>query len=298
MTIQHSYQTHTPVGALYLVPTPIGNLEDMTFRAVTILKTCDLILAEDTRHTQKLLNHFAITTPQKSFHKFNTQERLPEVIQRLKAGEVLAEVSDAGMPVISDPGEALVAACVAEGIPVIPLPGANAALTGLVASGLPATTFTFVGFLPRQSKERQRVLAGYTNQGATLMFYESPHRLREALVDCEAVFGSDRSACVVRELTKQHEEFNRGTLAELVAYYTEQPAVKGEICFLVAGNPHPKTETEQLNEQLQDLTLKAQVEWWMTHDRIAAKSAIKKVAKLNQLPKQTVYAAYHDLEGR
>ncbi|MDO4670021.1 MAG: 16S rRNA (cytidine(1402)-2'-O)-methyltransferase [Aerococcus sp.] len=298
MAIQRSYQETTEWGALYLVPTPIGNLEDMTFRAVDVLKTADLILAEDTRHTQKLLNHFAIMTPQKSFHKFNTQERIPEVIAWLKAGQTIAEVSDAGMPVISDPGQALVMACVAEGIAVIPLPGANAALTGLVASGLSADTFTFVGFLPRQSKERRHVLTQYQNQGETLMFYESPHRLKDALVDCAAVFGPERQACVVRELTKQYEEFNRDTLQGLIAYYQENKTVKGEICFLVAGNPNPQTEAEQLNDNLQDLSLKEQVEWWMAHDQIKPKPAIKKVAKLNGLAKQAVYMAYHEIEGR
>ncbi|MDO4679938.1 MAG: 16S rRNA (cytidine(1402)-2'-O)-methyltransferase [Aerococcus sp.] len=297
MTIQKSYQNNQQ-GALYLVPTPIGNLGDMTFRAVEVLKQSDLILAEDTRHTQKLLNHFEITTPQKSFHKFNTQERIPEIIEELEQGRMIAEVSDAGMPVISDPGSALVQECVKAQIPVIPLPGANAALTGLVASGLEADSFTFIGFLPRQSKARMEQLNQYQNHADTLMFYESPHRLKSALQDCLKVFGSTRKACVVRELTKQHEEFNRGTLEELVDYYTAHSEVKGEICFLVNGNPHPKTENEQLNDQLQILSLKEQVTWWMDHDQIAVKPAIKKVAKLNDLAKQDVYKAYHEIEGR
>ena len=292
---QKSYQQLSDEGRLYLVPTPIGNLEDMTFRAVQCLKDCDLILAEDTRHTQKLLNHFQIKTPQKSFHKYNTEERIPEILALISEGKKIAQVSDAGMPVISDPGSELVARCCQEGMTVIPLPGANASLTGLIASGLKADCFTFIGFLKRKQKERLERLETFQNSEATMMFYESPFRLLQTLKDCQTVYGSERQAVVVRELTKQYEEFNRGSLEELVAYFEEQSQIKGEISFYVAGNPHPTTKDKMIQSSLDHLSLKEQVDWWMKKEDLTTKEAIKKVAKQTQLKKQEVYCAYHEL---
>lgn len=292
MFIQKSYD-EANTGCLYLVPTPIGNLSDMTFRAIDTLRDADLILAEDTRHTRKLLTHFEIDTPMQSFHKFNTEERLPEVIEHLKNGAVLAQVSDAGMPIISDPGQALVEACVREEISVVPLPGANAGLTGLVASGLSGEHFTFVGFLPRQKKAAQELLERYQNAQDTLIFYESPHRLKDTLKRCAAVFGADRNACVARELTKQYETFYRGTLQELMDYSNDVKEVKGEICLLVSGNVHAVV-VDDLAEQ-HDLPYEEQVAWVIENEGLKPKEAIKRVAKSNQVPKQTVYAAYHHI---
>ncbi len=297
MQQQKSFANEETQGNLYLVPTPIGNLEDMTFRALKVLQAVDLILAEDTRHTQKLLNHFEIDKPQKSFHKYNTQERIPEILSLLASGKNLAQVSDAGMPVISDPGSELVQACLKAGIPVIPLPGANAALTGLVASGLKSEAFTFIGFLPKKAKDRRQQLMTYQNAGETLMIYESPYRISQTIETAIEVFGPDRPACVVRELTKSYEEFNRGSLAELGTYYQENPAVKGEICFYIEGNPHPKSAAEQLQAGIDHLPLKGQVEWWMEEERLSSKEAIKKVAKNKGLKKQEVYQAYHEIGG-
>lgn len=281
------------VGQLYLVPTPIGNLEDMTFRAVNILKEADLILAEDTRHSQKLLNHFEIATPQLSYHEHNEKERQAEVLAKLAEGQRIAQISDAGMPAISDPGADLVTACIAANVPVIPLPGASAGLTALIASGLNPDRFAFIGFLPRKKNDRLQSLQDHVNVPYTMIFYESPFRLKQTLADMMGVFGADRSAVVVRELTKSYENFVRGTLGELVDYYGVHPDVKGEICLLLAGNDHPQSNDDLLQSALADLSLAEQVDWWMTNDSLTSKQAIKKVAKQNGLAKQEVYAAYH-----
>ncbi|MEN9217239.1 MAG: 16S rRNA (cytidine(1402)-2'-O)-methyltransferase, partial [Gloeomargarita sp. HHBFW_bins_162] len=221
-------------GRLYLVATPIGNLEDMTFRAVRILREVDLIAAEDTRHTGKLLQHFGITTPQISYHHHNRRERQGELVQRLHRGEQIALVSDAGIPGISDPGTELVNACLAVNIPVIPIPGANAAVTALCASGLATEAFLFLGFLPPKRTARQQRLLEIKDIQATLIFYEAPHRLVASLTDMVTVLGGERSAVVARELTKLYEEFWRGTLAQAQAHFEHQPP-KGEITLLVSG---------------------------------------------------------------
>lgn len=282
-------------GTLFLVPTPIGNLEDMTFRAVKALKTVDLILAEDTRNTQKLLNHFEITTPQLSFHEHNTQQRIPEIIAKLRDGMSIAQVSDAGMPVISDPGADLVVACIAADLKVVPLPGANAAVTGLIASGLPSDQFAFIGFLPRKKSERIAFLTNHANFPYTMMFYESPHRIRQTILDAQTTLGGERQAVVVRELTKTYEEFTRGTLAELTGYYSEERTVKGEICLLIAGNSEPESEASLLQSILDEKPLKEQVQWWMEQENMSSKLAIKQVSKQTGIPKREVYDAYHDL---
>ena len=230
-------------GTLYLVPTPIGNLDDMTFRAVKVLTGADLIAAEDTRHTQQLLNHFDIHTPEISFHEHNTEQRIPELIGKLKAGLTIAQCSDAGMPSISDPGKELVAAAVKEGIPVVPLPGANAGLTALIASGLVPQPFYFYGFLERKHQQQVQELEQLRNRSETMIFYEAPHRLKKTLKVMAEVFGDDRQAVLARELTKRYEEFSRGSLAELTAFYDEhQP--RGEYVVLIAGNPHPDEDVQ------------------------------------------------------
>ncbi|MFV8261152.1 16S rRNA (cytidine(1402)-2'-O)-methyltransferase [Aerococcus viridans] len=295
--VQHSFtkQENEGFGTLYLVPTPIGNLEDMTFRAVNTLKSVDMILAEDTRNTQKLLNHFEVTTGQMSYHQHNSQTRIPQILAMLKEGQSLAQVSDAGMPAISDPGFELAQAAIAEGIRVVPLPGANAALTGLVASGLDTDQFTFIGFLPRKKSEKKAFLDGLVNFPYTMMFYESPYRLVQTLEDCRDAFGPDRPAVVVRELTKKFEEFNRGSLDDLAVHFDQNGPIKGEICFYISGNDAPVTEATMLQDALEEISLKDQVDWWMGQKDLSTKDAIKQVAKQTGVNKRDVYAAYHEI---
>ncbi len=221
-------------GVLYVVGTPIGNLEDMTFRAVRILQTVDVIAAEDTRHTGKLLQHFQVETPQISCHQHNIQSRLPVLLERLHAGQKLALVTDAGMPGISDPGYELVQACVLEGILVVPIPGPTAAITALSASGLPTDRFCFEGFLPVKGGARRTRLTALQPETRTMILYEAPHRLRQTLKDLAETLGIDRSTVVSRELTKRYETFWRGTLAEAIAHFAvEDP--RGEFTLVVAG---------------------------------------------------------------
>ena len=218
---------------LYLVPTPVGNLADMTYRAVTVLREVDLILAEDTRTSKTLLQHYQINTPMQSNHKYNEHQKLGQIIDRLHAGENIAVITDAGTPGISDPGFLVVRECVKEGIEVETLPGATAFVPALVNSGLPCDRFVFEGFLP-QKKGRQTKLNSLTECKYTMVFYESPFRLVKTLEQLAEVLGADRRAAVCREITKLHEETQRGTLAELSQYYTEK-GVKGEIVIIVAG---------------------------------------------------------------
>lgn len=228
MQTQQSFAAHAGVGTLYLVPTPIGNLQDMTYRAVETLKTVDLIAAEDTRNTQKLLNHFEITTKQISFHEHNTQERIPQLVEKLQAGVNLAQVSDAGMPSISDPGKELVAACIQANIPVVPLPGANAGLTALIASGLVPQPFYFYGFLPRKKNEQKADLAQLAQRHETVVLYESPFRVAKTLALLATVCEGNRPIVACRELTKRYEEFARGTLTEMVAW-AQDHQLKGNL---------------------------------------------------------------------
>ena len=218
---------------LYLVPTPVGNLADMTYRAVSVLQSVDLILAEDTRTSKTLLQHYQINTPMQSNHKYNEHQKLGQIIDRLHAGENIAVITDAGTPGISDPGFLVVRECVKEGIEVETLPGATAFVPALVNSGLPCDRFVFEGFLP-QKKGRQTKLNSLTDCKYTMVFYESPFRLVKTLEQLAEVLGADRRAAVCREITKLHEETQRGTLAELVQHYTEK-GVKGEIVLIVAG---------------------------------------------------------------
>lgn len=263
-------------GTLYLVPTPIGNLDDMTFRAVKVLTGADLIAAEDTRHTQQLLNHFDIHTPEISFHEHNTEQRIPELIGKLKAGLTIVQCSDAGMPSISDPGKELVAAAVKEGIPVVPLPGANAGLTALIASGLVPQPFYFYGFLERKHQQQVQELEQLRNRSETMIFYEAPHRLKKTLKVMAEVFGDDRQAVLARELTKRYEEFSRGSLAELTAFYDEhQP--RGEY----VQNDEAGTPIEQIDQKISE--------------GLSTNAAIKLVAKKNKLNRQELYKQYHNI---
>ena len=221
-------------GMLYLCATPIGNLGDITYRAVEMLRAADVIAAEDTRHTRGLLAHYDIHTPMTSYHEHNKEEKGAELIARMWAGETVVCVSDAGLPGIADPGGDLARRAIAEGIPVTPLPGANAALSALICAGLPLDGFTFVGFLPRKEKKRREVLTRIAVYPETLIFYEAPHRLRETLAVLAAAFGTERRACAAREMTKKFEEYRRMTLGDLLAHYREHEP-RGEFVLIVAG---------------------------------------------------------------
>ena len=287
---QKSFKRNSVYGDLYLVPTPIGNLEDMSYRSVRMLQESALIASEDTRNTQKLLNHFEIHTPQKSLHEHNYKERVPQLIALLKEGKTIAQVSDAGMPSISDPGHELVLACIKEGISVISIPGPTAGMTALIASGLMPQPFLFYGFLPRKKKEQKETLKKLKEQTATLIFYESPYRITATLTNFLEIFGN-RQGVLCRELTKVHEEYLRGSTEELLAYIEEHP-VKGECCLLVEGNLF-ETPVTEVDEELG--TLKEQVEAKIASGE-KPNAAIKAVALKNGLKKQEVYRQYHELD--
>lgn len=277
----------TQPGTLYLCPTPLGNLEDMSFRAIRILKEAAAIAAEDTRHTIKLLNHFDIHVPLISYHEHNKTERGPEIIQRLLQGDTIALVSDAGMPGISDPGVHLVRLAIDHSIPVVPLPGPNAALTALIASGLDTTMFTFVGFLPKTNKHRRELLAKLAKHPYTLVFYESPHRLKVTLGEIQAALG-DRQAVAARELTKKFEEFVRGTLGSLGKHFDEyQP--RGEFTLVVAGCPDDETLVEE-TDSLGSMDVIPAIQTLMARG-VNKKDAIREVASQKGIPKRQVYQA-------
>lgn len=288
MLNQKSFKGHHETGSLYLVPTPIGNLEDMTYRSVRMLQEVDLIASEDTRNTQKLLNHFEIQTPQKSLHEHNYKERIPQLIAELMSGRSIAQVSDAGMPSISDPGHELVLACIQAGIPVVAIPGPTAGMTALIASGLLPQPFLFYGFLGRKKKEQQTTLETLKEYTATLIFYESPYRISATLTNMLTVFGN-RQVVLCRELTKIHEEYLRGSIEELLDYI-EEHSVKGECCLLVEGN----TGSEEPQTQIEG-SLKEQVEQLIALGE-KTNAAIKAVAVKNGLKKQEVYRQFHDLD--
>lgn len=292
MQSQKSFEKENS-GTLYLIPTPIGNLEDMTLRSIRMLKEVDLIASEDTRNTQKLLNHFEIKTPQISFHEHNTQERVGQLLEKMQQGAVIAQVSDAGMPSISDPGHELVVACIEVGIPVVPLPGANAGLTALIASGITPQPFYFYGFLPRKKKEQLAELEELNQRPETLILYESPHRLKEVLKNMLNVFGEERRIVCCRELTKRYEEFIRGTVKEVLEWAATSE-IRGEFCLIVEGNPQGSLMTEQ-DLSWQSLSVKEHVALLMEQQNISSKEAIKETAKVRELKKQAVYAAFHEI---
>ncbi len=236
--------------------TPIGNLEDITFRAIRILQNADLIAAEDTRHTGKLLQHFQISTPQLSYHQHNHQQRHQELLKRLQRGEAIALVTDAGMPSISDPGYELVKVCLEAGISVVPIPGVTAVITALAASGLPGGQFIFGGFLPHKNKLRQELLNSLKLETRTLIFYEAPHHLLQALKDFARSLGENRSLVLARELTKIHEEFWRGTIGEAITLYSQERQPKGEYTLVLAGaetNSTLNLSEAELKVELQQL---------------------------------------------
>jgi len=265
-------------GLLYLVATPIGNLEDITYRAVRVLKEVDLIACEDTRQTRKLLEHYGIQKPTVSYHEHNEAERSRELAERLRGGAVVALVSDAGMPLVSDPGYRLVQASIACGVAVQPVPGPSAALAALAASGLPADAFRFGGFLPHKPGQRTKALEALAGERATLVFYEAPHRILESLEAVEQVLGP-RPVVVARELTKIHEEFLRGTAAEVRAQLLARASIKGEITLLIGRASEPAPDDSPVDEAVEALV----------RGGTPRMDAIKQVARRRGLPKRAVY---------
>jgi 16S rRNA (cytidine1402-2'-O)-methyltransferase len=286
---QKSFENEGDKPALYLVPTPIGNLEDMSFRALRILKEADVIAAEDTRNTRKLCSYFEIETPLISYHEHNKQSSGKHIIDRLLSGQTVALVSDAGMPTISDPGYELVQGALEEKITVVPLPGANAALTALISSGLPPQPFYFYGFLPRNRKEKKKELETLKKISSTWVIYESPHRLKETLKEVFDIVG-DRQIVLCRELTKKFEEFIRGTVSEMVTWVSETE-IRGEFCLIIEG----AGIVEELGEDnwWDDLEVADHVDHYMLEQNISSKEAIKQVAKDRGINKREVYQAYH-----
>ncbi|WP_160725689.1 16S rRNA (cytidine(1402)-2'-O)-methyltransferase [Bacillus sp. USDA818B3_A] len=286
---QKSFENEADKGILYLVPTPIGNLEDMSFRAIRILKEADVIAAEDTRNTKRLCNYFEIDTPVVSYHEHNKETSGEKLIEKIKQGFKVALVSDAGMPAISDPGYELVQAAISELAAVVPLPGANAALTALIASGISCQPFYFYGFLHRNKKEKRSELETLRSQKATLIFYESPHRLKETLSIMLEVLGN-RKIVICRELTKKFEEFIRGTLEE-INEWAHSDEIRGEFCLIVEGTD--LVENEEELSWWQELSVEEHVNHYITVQNSTSKEAIKQTAKDRGLNKREVYQVYH-----
>ncbi|HES8317537.1 16S rRNA (cytidine(1402)-2'-O)-methyltransferase [Streptococcus pyogenes] len=287
MQVQKSFKDKKTSGALYLVPTPIGNLQDMTFRAVATLKEVDFICAEDTRNTGLLLKHFDIATKQISFHEHNAYEKIPDLIDLLISGRSLAQVSDAGMPSISDPGHDLVKAAIDSDIAVVALPGASAGITALIASGLAPQPHVFYGFLPRKAGQQKAFFEDKHHYPETQMFYESPYRIKDTLTNMLACYG-DRQVVLVRELTKLFEEYQRGAISEILSYLEETP-LKGECLLIVAG-----AQVDSEVELTADVDLVSLVQ---KEIQAGAKpnQAIKTIAKAYQVNRQELYQQFHDL---
>src|SRR5581483_5600204 len=268
---------------LYVVATPIGNLEDITLRALRVLKEADLIACEDTRQTQKLLNHYGITTRTISYHAHNEARRAAELVIELERGARIALVTDAGVPGISDPGYRLISAAVKHGMSVVPIPGAAAFLSALVASGLPTDAFCFRGFLPAKRGQRRQVLESVKASGETEIFYEAPHRIKDALEDVVEVLGPSRYVVVAREVTKLHEEFLRGSAGEVIEVLNSRGEVKGEITLLI-GKAEDKAQPAA-----SPISVRDRVRQIMKEEKVDEKSALKKVAKEMGISKSEAY---------
>ncbi|GKV57826.1 ribosomal RNA small subunit methyltransferase I [Sporosarcina sp. NCCP-2222] len=275
---------------LYLVGTPIGNLDDMTFRAIRILQEADMIAAEDTRNTIKLCNHFDIKTPLMSYHEHNLMVGGEKILSLLEEGKSVALVSDAGMPCISDPGADIAKKAIEEGYDVVPVPGANAAIAALVASGLETQPFYFFGFLSRQKKERINQLKDLQFRRESLLLYEAPHRLKDTLRAMKEVLGETRHITLARELTKRYEEFLRGTLEEAIQW-AESTELRGEFCLVIEG--FQGELTEESTAWWEGLSIPEHVEDLMEKEGISSKEAIKKVAADRGLNRKDVYREYH-----
>jgi 16S rRNA (cytidine1402-2'-O)-methyltransferase len=271
---------------LYFVGTPIGNLEDITLRAIRVLKQADLIACEDTRQTQKLLNHYGIETPTISYHEHNESARAPELIEKLTQGARIAVVSDAGMPGISDPGFRLLSLAIERGVRVVPIPGPTAFVSAAVASGLPSESLSFRGFLSPKSTARRRELESVRNSSQTEIFYETPHRILAAMEDILAVLGPGRRVVIARELTKIHEEFLRGTAAQVLDTVKNRGEIKGEMVLLIG----PAAEEET---QVPVVSLRDRVQQLVREEKLDEKSALKKAARERGISKS---AAYRELQ--
>jgi 16S rRNA (cytidine1402-2'-O)-methyltransferase len=274
-------------GCLYLVATPIGNLEDITLRALRILEGADQIACEDTRHTQKLLNHYNIQKPLVSYHEHNEMTRAPELVLAMEQGAQIALVSDAGMPLVSDPGYRLVTLALRHHLPVVPIPGPSALLAALSASGLPNEEFLFAGFLPARTGERRRALERLRIEDRTIILYEAPHRIEGTLADARDVLG-DRPACLAREVTKLHEEFRRGTLSELTASLSEKPA-RGEITLLIGAVPPEERSVQRDSSQ----SLAERVDELIRQAKLDRREALKLAAKERGMTKRAAYQELH-----
>ncbi|MGA8286622.1 MAG: 16S rRNA (cytidine(1402)-2'-O)-methyltransferase [Candidatus Sulfotelmatobacter sp.] len=276
-----------PGPALYLVATPIGNLEDITLRALRMLKEVDQIACEDTRQTQKLLNHYGITTRTISYHEHNEMTRAAELVKEMQEGASVALVTDAGMPGISDPGYRLISLAIRHHVPVVPIPGASAFLAALVASGLPTDSFRFSGFLPAKRGERRAALESIRTSPRTQVFYEAPHRIIEALVDVCEVLGNARHVVIAREVTKLHEEFLRGRAGEILEALQARDAVKGEITLLIGKAE--ESEAHVGTGALARPPIRQRVEQIMSEETVDEKAALKKVAKERGISKSEAY---------
>jgi len=272
---------------LYLVGTPIGNLEDITLRALRVLKEVDVIACEDTRQTQKLLNHYAITTRTTSYHEHNEIARSAELVKEIQEGASVALVTDAGMPGISDPGYRLITLAIQHHVPVVPIPGASAFLSALVASGLPTDSFRFSGFLPAKRGERRAALEEIKNSSRPQIFYEAPHRVVETLVDVVEVLGESRPVVIAREVTKLHEEFLRGGAAEVLENLKSRETVKGEITLLI-GKAEENNAQGAAGASLR-LSVRQRVDQIMAEEKVDEKAALKKVAKERGVSKSEAY---------
>ena len=279
-------------GILYLCPTPIGNLKDITIRTLEVLREVDLIAAEDTRNTLKLLNHFEISVPLTSYYEHNKAQKGSVIIERLKEGQSVALVSDAGMPAISDPGEDLVRLCISEGIKVVPLPGASAFTCALVASGMPTGRFSFEGFLTTNKRNRKNHLAEVKNDTRTLIFYEAPHKLLATLEDMLEFFG-DREIVLARELTKKFEEFFRTTISEAIRHYEETPP-KGEFVLIIKGKNPEELKEEERNTKPEPSELLAKY----SEAGLRGKELVNKVAEELGLPKRDVYDMHLQMKNQ
>jgi 16S rRNA (cytidine1402-2'-O)-methyltransferase len=274
--------------ALYLVGTPIGNLEDITLRALRVLKEVDVIACEDTRQTQKLLNHYAIGTRTTSYHEHNEMRKSAELVKEMQEGMSVALVSDAGMPGISDPGYRLITLAIRHHVPVVPIPGAAAFLAALVASGLPTDSFRFSGFLPAKRGERRAALEAIKSSPRTQVFYEAPHRIVESAEDVVEVLGSGRQVVVAREVTKLHEEFLRGRVGEVLATLKAREVVKGEITLLIGKAEDSGAQTAAALR----VSLRQRVEEIMAEEKVEEKAALKKVAKERGVSKSEAYREF------
>ncbi|MGE7954736.1 16S rRNA (cytidine(1402)-2'-O)-methyltransferase [Lysinibacillus xylanilyticus] len=281
---------HDHTGCLYLVATPIGNLEDMSVRALRILKEADIIAAEDTRNTKKLCNYFNIETPLISYHEHNLAVGGEKLLALLREGKTVALVSDAGLPCISDPGADIVEKAIDQDFPVVPVPGPNAAISALIASGLTPQPFFFYGFLNRGKKERRKQLEQLKKRQETILFYEAPHRLKETLKDMEAILGN-RRIVLARELTKKFEEFLRGTLGEAVEW-SQTEEIRGEFCIVLEGNENAEEENSE-EAYWTTMSIIDHVDYIINHTGVTSKEAIKEVAILRQVAKRDVYNEYH-----